>query len=162
MRSISALRSTAFIAALALSGMAFRAFDTPSPTDACSLLSSADIDKVMGVSMGAPQAKASRACQWRQPVKQGDPGAIVDVTIIDANRYSLGMAVAGSPKFKITPVAGLGDDAYYSATSDGKITDLRVKKGSGAFAVHVWGGGVPAAQTEPKELALAKLIVQKF
>ena len=38
------------------------------------------------------------------------------------------------------------------------ITDLA----HAAFAVHVWGGGVPASQTEPKELALAKLIVTKF
>lgn len=158
MRIRLVLQPTALIVALA-------GFGSPAlrgPTDACSLVSSADIDKVMGVSMGKPQAKASRACQWRQPVKQGDPGAIVDVTITDPNRFALGRAIAGSPKFKITPVAGLGDDAYYSATADGKITDLRVKKGDGAFAVHVWGAGVPAAETEPKELALAKLIVQKF
>jgi hypothetical protein len=95
-------------------------------------------------------------------VKPGDAGAIVDVTILDANRYAMGKAAAASPKFKVTPVAGLGDDAYYSASTDGKITDLRVKKGDAAFAVHVWGGGMPAAQAEPKELALAKLIVSKF
>jgi hypothetical protein len=95
-------------------------------------------------------------------VKPGDAGAIVDVTILDANRYAMGKAAAASPKFKVTPVAGLGDDAYYSASTDGKITDLRVKKGDAAFAVHVWGGGMTAAQAEPKELALAKLIVSKF
>ena len=132
------------------------------PTSPCSLLTSTEIDQAMGVSMGTPKPLASKACQWRQPVKPGDAGAIVDLTIIDINGYSMGMAVAGSPKFKITPVTGVGDDAYYSATSDGKITVIRVKKGASAFAVRVWGGGVPAAQAEPKELALAKLIAPKF
>lgn len=132
------------------------------PTDACSLLSSTEINTAMGVSMGVAKPMASKACQWRQPVKPGAPGAIVDVTILDSRRYEIGKAIAGSPKFKVTPVSGLGDEAYYSASADGKMTDLRVKKGDAAFAVHVWGGGMLAAQSEPKELALAKLIVTKF
>jgi hypothetical protein len=153
----SSVLSTSLLLVTVLGGRSWFA-----PTDACSLLSSAQINGAMGVSMGPGKAMASRACQWRQPVKQGAPGAIVDVTILDARRFDLGKAIAGSPKFKVTPVGGLGDDAYYSASSDGKITDLRVKKGDAAFAVHVWGAGVPAAQTEPEELALAKLIVTKF
>ena len=163
MRSLSSLAFTAVVLSFASSVSAVRPPTIRTPTDPCSLLTSADIDGVMGVSMGTPKARASQACQWRQPVKKpGDPGAIVDVTIMDANRYALGKAIAGSPKFKVTPVAGLGDDAYYSASTDGKLTDLRVKKGNAAFAVHVWGAGVPASQAEPKELALAKLIVTKF
>ena len=132
------------------------------PTDPCSLLSSDEINTAMGVPMGVGKAMASKACQWRQPVKPGAPGAIVDVTILDSRRYELGKAIGGSPKFKVTPVSGLGDEAYYSASTDGKMTDLRVKKGDAAFAVHVWGAGVPSAQSEPKELALAKRIVTKF
>ena len=132
------------------------------PTDACALLTSTDIDQVMGVSMGVGKTVASTACQWRQSVKQGAPAVIIDLTIMDVRRYDLGKAIAGSPKFKVTPVSGLGDDAYYSASTDGKLTDLRVKKGSRAFAVHVWGGGMPGAQAEPKELALAKIVVPKF
>ena len=150
------------LAALLSMGDARSPVYTMAPTDVCGLLTSTDIDNVMGVSMGVGKTVASTACQWRQSVKQGDPAAIIDLTIMDLRRYELGKAIAGSPRFKVTPVSGLGDDAYYSASTDGKITDLRVKKGDRAFAVHVWGGGMPGSQAEPKELALAKNVVPKF
>ena len=132
------------------------------PSDACSLLTKGEIDAAMGVPMGTGKSITAKACQWRQPVKQGDPGAIVDVTIIDARRYNIGKAIAGSSKFKVTPVNALGDEAYYSESTDGKLTDLRIKKGENYVAIHVWGAGVPSAQAEPKELALAKVIVPKL
>ena len=113
----------------------------------------------MGVEMGPPKSMGAKACQWRQPVKPGSPGAIVDVTIIDLNGYSIGKKSAGT--FTITAVGSVGDEAYYSESSDGKLTSLRVRKGSSAFAVHVWGGPMPAAEAKPRELALAKLITGK-
>ena len=131
-----------------------------SPPDACSLLTAQQINGAMGVDMGTPRPLGTRACQWRQPVKTGSPGAIADVTIIDQNGYAMGKKAAGT--FTITPVSGLGDEAYYSESTNGKLTSLRVRKGGGAFAVHVWGGPMPAAEAKPKELALAKLIVAKF
>jgi hypothetical protein len=158
MRSSYAITSAALIVCVAPLLLALRA----APPDACALLTSAEIDGAMGVGMGAPKSLASKACQWRQPVKQGSPNAIVDVTILDRRRFDIGKAAATSTKFKVTPVSALGDEAYYSATVDGKITDLRVRKGDAGFAVHVWGAGVPIPQLEPKELALAKLIVSKF
>lgn len=148
-------------AALLLCAPLFLAFHA-APADACSLLTATQINGVMGVDMGVPKSITAKACQWRQPVKQGDPNAIVDVTIIDHRRFDIGKAVAGSGKFKVTPINGLGDEAYSSASVDGKLTDLRVRKGDEGFAVHVWGSGVPLAQFEAKELALAKLIAPKF
>jgi hypothetical protein len=130
------------------------------PADVCSLLTAPQISGAMGVAMGTPKAIGTKACQWRQPVKSGSPGAIVDVTIIDLNGYAMGKKAAGT--FTITPVGGLGDEAYYSESKDGKLTSLRVRKGSAAFAVHVRGGPMPAAEAKPKELAVAKLIVSKF
>jgi len=130
------------------------------PADACSLLTASQISGAMGVDMGTPRAIGTRACQWRQPVKSGSLGAIADVTIIDLNGHAMGKKAAGT--FTITPVGGLGDEAYYSESKNGKLTSLRVRKGSAAFAVHVWGGPMPAAEAKPKELALAKLIVPKF
>ena len=132
------------------------------PSDACGLLTKGEIDAAMGVPMGDPKAITAKACQWRQPVKAGAPGAIVDVTILDARRYSMGKAIAGSPKFKVIPVNALGDEAYYSESTDGKQTDLRVKKGGSYVAIHVWGAGVPIPQIEPKELALAKSVLPKL
>lgn len=131
------------------------------PADACGLLTKGEIDAAMSVPMGNARAITAKACQWRQPVKQGDAGAIVDVTIIDARGYNVGKAIAGSSKFKVIPVKALGDEAYYSESADGKQTALRVKKGETYFAVHVWGAGVPLPQIEPKELALAKAILPK-
>jgi len=128
--------------------------------DACSLLTAQQISGAMGVDMGTPKSIVSKACQWRQPVKPGSPGAIVDVTISDLTGYAIGKKSAGT--FTITPVAGVGDEAYYSESSNGKLTVLRVRKGSAAFAVRVSGGGMPATEAKPKELELAKLIVGKF
>ena len=131
------------------------------PPDACSLLTAQQINGAMGVDMGTPKSiGGARACQWRQPFKSGSTGAIVDVTIIDMNGYSIGKKAAGT--FTITPVNGAGDEAYYSESSNGKLTSLRVRKGSAAFAVHVWGGEMPAAEAKVKELSLAKLIVAKL
>jgi len=131
------------------------------PGDACGLLTKGEIDAAMGVPMGNPKSITAKACQWRQPVKQGDPGAIVDVTIIDARGYNIGKAIAGSSKFKVVPVGALGDEAYYSESTDGKQNSLRVKKGETYFAIHVWGAGVPIPQIEPKSMALAKAILPK-
>jgi hypothetical protein len=132
------------------------------PSDACSLLTKGEIDGAMGVPMGNAKSITAKACQWRQPVKQGSPGAIVDVTIIAARGYNLGKAIAGSSKFKVVTVNALGDEAYYSESTDGKLTDLRVKKGENYVAIHVWGAGVPIPQIEPNELALAKAIIPKL
>ena len=131
------------------------------PGDACALLTKGEIDAAMGVPMGNPKSITAKACQWRQPVKQGAPGAIVDVTIIDARGYNIGKAIAGSSKFKVVPVGALGDEAYYSESTDGKQNSLRVKKRATYFAIHVWGAGVPIPQIEPKSMALAKAILPK-
>lgn len=128
--------------------------------DACSLLTSQQINGAMGVDMGTPKSLGSKGCQWRQPFKSGAAGAIVDLTIIDQNGYAIGKKAAGS--FTITPVNGVGDEAYYSESTNGKLTSLRVRKGSAAFAVHVWGGPMPAAEAKFKELALAKLAVARL
>jgi len=138
-----------------------RSMSGTAPHDACGLLTKAEIDAAMGVPMGNPKSITAKACQWRQPVKPGDPGAIVDVTVIDARGYNVGKAIAGSNKFKVVSVNALGDEAYYSESSDGKQNSLRVKKGESYFTFHVWGAGVPVPQIEPKALALAKAIVPK-
>ena len=131
------------------------------PADACGLLTKAEIDAVMGAPKGPPKATTTKACQWRELVKQGNPGAIVDVTIMPARGYDLGKAVGGSGPIKVTPISSLGDDAYSSEMNAGKETSLRVKKGGTYVAVRVWGG-VPIPQIAPKELALAKVIVPKL
>lgn len=133
------------------------------PPDACSLLTAQQVSGAMGVDMGTPKSITAKACQWRQPVKTGSPGAIVTVTIIEPNGYANGKKAASSGAVTITPVNGLGDDAYYSEmTTKSHIVGLRVRKGSAAFDVQVWGGGMPAAEAKPKELALAKLVAAKF
>jgi hypothetical protein len=132
------------------------------PGDACSLLTKAEIDVAMAAAMGPAKAITTKACQWRRPVKRGDPSTIVDVTIMDARGYNIGKAAGATGKFKITPVNSLGDDAYYSETNVSKLTSLRFKKGESYVAIHVWGDGVPLPELEPKELAIAKAIVPKL
>ena len=130
------------------------------PPDPCSLLSASEINGVMGVDMGPPKALATKTCQWRQPVKTGSAGAIVDLTLIPQAGYDMGKQVSGA--FTATAVSGVGDDAYFSESKNGKITDLRAKKGSTTFAVQVRGAAMTGADAKAKELALAKLIAPKL
>lgn len=138
--------------------------DAAAPADACALLTKAEVDAAMGVSMGPAKAltASGKACQWRQVVKQGAPDAIVDVTIIEARGYEMGKAAGSSGKIKITTIGSLGDEAYSSEMNGGKMTALRLKKGGTYVAVHVWGAGVPIAEIAPKELAIAKVIAPKL
>lgn len=144
--------------------LAVNVVEAAAPADACALLTKAEVDAAMGVSMGPAKAigASGKACQWRQVVKQGAPDAIVDVTLIEAPGYNMGKAAGSSGKIKITTISSLGDDAYSSEMNGGKMTTLRIKKGGAYVAVHVWGAGVPISEIAPKELAIAKVIVPKL
>src|SRR5579864_9751982 len=130
------------------------------PTDACSLLTPAQVSAVLGVPV-AGKALGPKACMWVQTgVKPGSPRRRADVVILIMQGYTQGYAVAKMPNAptSATHVSGLGDDAYYLAmTSVHQYTELRVKKGTVAFGIRVQRSGTPFTtdQIKDKEKTLA-------
>jgi len=135
------------------------------PSDACALVSQAQLNAALGVSVDSGKAIAGgKSCQWRQPpAKPGDEVFIVDVTIVDMHAFEIGKAAsaaAGPSGPKATPISGLGDDAYYYVL--GQISEIRLKKGNSFLGVRVSGGKKPLAEYEAKEKAVAAAIVPKL
>ena len=100
-------------------------------------------------------------CQWSQQGKPGDVLLKLDVTVVTPERYTRMKTVTVGT---VTPVAGLGDDAYYSTFQQGRttLTTLNVKKGNAAVTIRVSGGTKPAEEYQAKEKAVAQAIVPKL
>ncbi len=151
-------RSTLAILAVAFVNLP-AAFAQEPKIDACALLTPAQIGTALGMPVVISLGQGTRACQWTS-TKPGSNAVKVTVSFIsmagfDAAKSSFGPITS-------TPVGGLGEDAYYSAMAKPDTTTLRVKKGTSAFTVRVFGGGLSAddAANEEKtvaEAALAKL-----
>jgi len=135
------------------------------PSDACALVSQAQLNAALGVSVDSGKAIAGgKSCQWRQPPpKPGAEAFIVDVSIIDMHAFDIGKtaaSTAGARGPTATPISGLGDDAYYYVL--GQITEIRLKKGNSFVGVRVSGGKKPISEYEAKEKAVAAAIVPKL
>lgn len=135
--------------------------------DACALLTPSQVTTVLGVSVGAGQrlvASSPLSCGWAQPGDTSHRGKRVVISILGplgkvtpVERFANGKKdVQGITK---TPVAGVGDDAYY-VTTPGLGTGLNVKKGTAAFEIRVYGFSpdqIKAMEKTLAENALAKL-----
>jgi len=135
------------------------------PTDACSLLTPAQVS----AALGAPAVGKSvgSLCMWVQTgVKPGSPRRRADVGILIMQGYTQAYAIAKMPNAptSATRVSGLGDDAYYFAMASGQAMELRVKKGNVAFAIRVHRSGTPFTtdQIKAKEKALAQDVLAKL
>lgn len=134
-----------------------RAFATP-PTDACSLLTSAQVSSVLGFSAkpGHFATSDTTVCDW--PVSSlakmsSKDTKIVEVRILDADSWTL-LLPAGTS----APTLGIGDKAFYGG--DSSLMALYVKKGNVHFYVSVHG--FPLDQIKEKERALAKQALSKL
>lgn len=152
-RSIAAALASIFL-------LASRPAAAAPPTDACSLLTQAQVTAAVGVPVDPGKAVVATACQWQQPGKTGANLLKLDVTIIKVEQFNAGKTMGGPATS--TPVDGLGDDAYYSVLAAAKIATLRVKKGNVAFAIRVWGGVRPLDEAQAKEKAVAQAILSKL
>jgi hypothetical protein len=133
------------------------------PTDACALLTQAQVSSVLGVSIGAGQRLAPSQpalCGWGQ---MGGKRVVLSIytqmgSMSPVERYNLAKnsPVKGIVK---TPVSGIGDDAVYM-TTPGFGTGLFFRKGSAAFDLRVYG--FPLDQLKQKEKTLALDIIGKL
>ncbi|HLW80889.1 MAG TPA: hypothetical protein VKS20_02490 [Candidatus Acidoferrales bacterium] len=126
------------------------------PTDACSLLTTAQVSAVLDVKVGPGERlvpTSPKLCGY------GGAGAAkrVVVAIINVSMFTQEKTPLEGIKEEIA--AGIGDEAHYM-TTPGFGTGLSVKKGNFAFKVRVYG--FPLDQVKAKEKTLAKDILAKL
>lgn len=135
------------------------------PTNACALLSQAQVATALGVDVDAGKNIIGEGdCRWTQKgAAAGSDSARLQVNFTKAQSFDVGKTPL--PTWNKTPIAGLGDDAY--GADNGKMTfpispSLSVRKGS-VFLVIV--ARVPKAtleQTKDVEKKVAGAILDKF
>jgi hypothetical protein len=124
---------------------------TQSSSDACSLLTAAQVSSAVGAQVGAgtyvtPTFKAT--CTWTAP------GKIVTLMTESTSAFQSGKKPI-SPAMQIVPAPGIGDDAYYVVT--GTIAMLYTMKGSVAFKTSIYSK-LPLATLESMEKTLAQQV----
>jgi hypothetical protein len=136
------------------------------PTNACALLTQAQIATALGVEVDAGKnIIGADDCRWIQKgAAAGSDAALLQVNLTKAQSFEIGKTAL--PNWTKTPITGLGDDAY-SADRGGKIIfpvapSLSVKKGA-VFVVII--AKVPKAtleQTKDIEKKIAAAILEKL
>jgi len=127
------------------------------PADACSLLTQAQIKSAIGAEVSEGAAGSAKLCQWNASLAPGAKVNFVTLVLQDPNFFANGKKVP-APAI-VTPVSGVGDDAYFVAVRD--QVGLVVKKGSSAFKVAVYAK-LPNDQKETMEKKLAMQIASQL
>ena len=144
-----------------------RVVQAASPTDACSLLTTAEVSAVLGVSVGAGQKivpNSTALCGWEVPGEKSMDRKRVVLSIytqMGSRTPVQRFEAAKTPMQGITkePVSGVGDDAIF-ATTPGLGSGLIFRKGDAAFDLRVYG--FPADQLKAKAKALAQDILARL
>jgi hypothetical protein len=133
------------------------------PTDACGLLTPAQVGSVVGLTMKPgthPAPTFLRTCTWEPSTGPTDTIKYVTFFLQSTDGYDAAKKMLSSGEnMKEIPVSGVGDDAYYSAV--GGITSLIGRKGKTAFKVAIYAT-LPSEKTETMEKALALQALAKF
>lgn len=147
----------------ALATVATAAFmrGTSPPADACSLLTLAEVNKVVSPTLKAGEHPfgGPLACGWTEAGGATITNNRVLLTVTSPERFDR----AKAPVARITkaPLAGVGDDAYY-ITTPGYGTTLNVKKGSNAFGISVKGDKFSEDEDKAMEKVLAQDVLARI
>ncbi len=165
-RAILALVGCVLLAAACEAVPASGSAGVPSPSstlgDPCSLLTVAQVGSAINFTVDIQTTGDNgRTCTWTY----ADPNNMVAfntarLTLVDLATFSA-MRAATDSGTTITPVASLGDQAFYSVTGT-QVTSLNVKKGSRAFTVSVTGSAYTATQAEADEATLAGFVLAQL
>lgn len=126
------------------------------PSDACALLSQAEVAAATGSAVGPGTHVTptfTRTCTWSGT----GGGSVASVTLFlqDAASYDGGKRLVGmTNKMTFTPLHGVGDYAYYAGA--GPTVGLMVKKGAMAFKVGLYGQLPP-----DRKMAVEKVLAGK-
>jgi len=144
------------------------AIATPSmaaDTDACTLLTAAQVGAAIGTAVGQGSHVTPtfvKTCTWQPSAKSSISAVTLNMqtaATYDGGKQQLAMAMAAtSSGAKMIP-ASVGDDAYYFVTGD--QVGLLVKKGGASFKVAVYAK-IPVADKQAMELKLAKDVLGKL
>jgi hypothetical protein len=135
-------------------------------TDACLLVTQAQLSTALGVSMAAGGHTTPtyvKTCTWTPSGGATKSLKFVTLNLESASGYEGAKNMMMQAKAKnvvITPASGIGDDAYYSVFS-GTITNLMVKKGSVSFKLAIYGSS-DAEKAMAMEKTIALEIVSKL
>ncbi|HLW80887.1 MAG TPA: hypothetical protein VKS20_02480 [Candidatus Acidoferrales bacterium] len=139
------------------------------PTDACSLLTPAQVSAALGVPVGAAKQEGQFDCEWDQPGWTMVRGVRLLLhilgpvgTLTPAQRFNtikMPLPVKGIIK---TPLSGVGDDAVYIIRG-ASAPELTVKKGNSVFQVRIQGfPRTQSNQIKAKEKTLAQDVLAKL
>ncbi|MGA9837859.1 MAG: hypothetical protein WBQ26_11130 [Gemmatimonadaceae bacterium] len=127
--------------------------DVAAPTDACALITQAEVSAELGVTVG-PGAHIvdtdPQQCKWIEPGKDETTAKFVMLAMETTMRFKF--ETSPMPGRITEPLAGVGDAAVYVGTA-GYSPALSVKKGTSAFQIRVLG--FPDAEVKAREKALA-------
>jgi hypothetical protein len=127
--------------------------------DPCKLITQAEAAAALGASVDAGQQAAAGAssCLWsaNKPISaDGVDVAVTQVSTFDKSHKS-------GPGITVTPVPGLGDEAYFVDLGPGYV-NLQVRKGSTTFNVDVMIHGASNDVVMAADKSLAQLIVGRI
>ena len=143
------LRATVSVGMLALSSISMAA--PPAP---CSLLTTAEVEQVVGKLNGPPKADQEGAASWCDYQFANGKDAM-EVWVFPADGIDRGRKVSKKP----APVKGLGDDAFMDRGMHGPdYVSLFVKKGSTTVKFSI----KDTAGDEDKVKVLAQKAVGRF
>jgi hypothetical protein len=150
----------AVIAAIFIAGAATAPANAAPPDDACSLLTQAQVSVAVSASVGAGayQGTYKKTCTWNAVSPATKSAKYVTLLLEGLDAYQAGK-LAPVKTIVVTPISGIGDDAYYLAV--GPNVGLIVKKGNVAFKVAVYGD-IPIENKQAMEKTLAQQVVSKL
>lgn len=149
------VRVLALVALILPTAGAIPAFAAP-PTNACSLLTAAEVSSALGstVSNGTYVMPGfTQTCTWTIPT-----GGAVTLQLQTLNFFNAGKGALASAER--TSASGVGDEAYYLGV--GATTGLEVRKGSAAFKVAVYSSTLTLDQRKEIEKTMAQQALAKF
>lgn len=129
---------------------------------ACTLLTAADAQTALGSPVGSPTANQGSGSSNNCTYAPEAPAGLMTIELAVLNQSTFdqakGMAVSG---VTITPVSGLGDDAFFFDAGNAG-TQLYVLKGGIAFYVALFNGNDTADQLRAAEKVAAQAVLGRI
>ena len=111
-------------------------------TDACALLTAAEVSTALGVTSlaGRHPFEGTTTCIWSDDPTASINNRRVTLTVISTASFD-GAKSRGSSRVAIVPVSGIGDDAYSDGFKSHESPFLNVRKGASTIQLRVLNGG---------------------
>lgn len=143
------IRVLAILAVLLFTPAAIPAFAAP-PTDACALLTPAQVSSALGstVAKGTYNMPGDTVtCTWTIPT-----GGAVTLQLLTMDFFNAGKGSLAA--MERTSSNGIGDESYFLGM--GSMTGLTVRKGDTAFRIHVYSSKLTPEQVKAIEKTMAQ------